>query len=89
MAYSASDRESFPGLGAKSTADLEKLTAKQIQHLPRQILEPIIRKGHAAAGLKRMSAEAMKEAVAMVHRGHWVHGLPGKKVTDQDLDDLF
>jgi hypothetical protein len=82
----------FPGINAKTTEDLAAITDKDIQHLPAEILEPIILQAALANG-RKWDERDMKESLEMIKRGHIsaVPGMPrrGPPVTEQDIDDLF
>lgn len=81
----------FPGIDAKTTADLAKLTDKDVQHLPDDILKPILIQAQRDRGGASMNALEIKRALESVHKGHWVVGLPrrGPPITKEDVDALF
>jgi len=82
----------FPGINAKTTEDLAAITDKDIQHLPAEILEPIILQAALANG-RKWDERDMKESLEMIKRGHisTVPGMPrrGPAPSKQDIDDLF
>ena len=82
----------FPGINAKTTEDLVELSDKDIQHLPAEILEPIILQAALANG-RKWDERDMKESLEMIKRGHIsaIPGMPrrGLPITKQDVDDLF
>ena len=82
----------FPGINAKTAEDLVELSDRDIQHLPAEILEPIILQAALANGRKRDERD-MKESLEMIKRGHIsaIPGMPrhGLPITKQDIDDLF
>jgi len=71
------------------TSDLSGLTIKEIGLLPASVLGPIIRQAHQDSGANEMSLEALKQAIDVVRRGHWVPGLPKSSYNQSGLDDLF
>lgn len=83
--------EAFPGINARTTDDLAALSAKDVQHLPDDILIPILIQATLDRGGTAMNKVEIKRALESVHRGHWVPGLPrrGPAITQQDIDDLF
>jgi hypothetical protein len=82
----------FPGINAKTAEDLVELSDRDIQHLPAEILEPIILQAALANG-RKWDERDMKESLEMIKRGHIsaIPGMPrhGLPITKQDIDDLF
>ena len=82
----------FPGINAKTAEDLVELSDKDIQHVPAEILEPIILQAALANG-RKWDERDMKESLEMIKRGHisTVPGMPrrGPAPSKQDIDDLF
>ena len=82
----------FPGINAKTTEDLVELSDKDIQHLPAEILEPILRGAFGTSG-RNWDDRDIKQALEMIKAGHIsaVPGMPrrGLPITKQDIDDLF
>ena len=70
----------FPGINAKTTKDLAAITDKDIQHLPAEILEPIILQAALANG-RKWDERDISTVPGMPRRGP----APSK----QDIDDLF
>lgn len=72
-----------------TTEDLKAYTAREIAVLPASVLGPIIRQGIIDIVANEPNDADIKLAIDVVRHGHWVPGLPRRKSSQQDIDDLF